>query len=98
MAQVRGMQSTGPVGNPDQPLVTTSYQGWSLGRELAHMAEPRVLHWHVVIEPFPAEMMYAWNFEISPALLRDSLGYRLFIREQTSGELLVLGVTATLCF
>ena len=62
------------------------------------MAEPRVLHWHVVIEPVPAEMMYARNFEISPALLRDSLGYRLLIREQTSGELLVLGVTATLCF
>ena len=54
------------------------------------MAEPRVHHWHVVIKPFPAEMMYTRNFEISPALLRDSLGYRLLIREQTSGELLVL--------
>ena len=41
-------------------------------------------------KPFPAEVMFIRNFEISPALLRDSLGYRLFIREQTSGELLVL--------
>ena len=30
MAQVRGMRSTGTVGNPDQPLVTMSYQWWSL--------------------------------------------------------------------
>ena len=54
------------------------------------MAEPRVPHWHVVIKPLTAEMMYVRNSEISPALLRDSLGYRLLIREQTSGELLVL--------
>ena len=62
------------------------------------MAEPRVPHWHVFIEPPFAEMMSIRNFEIGPALLRDSLGYRLLIREQTSGELLVLGVTATHCF
>ena len=49
------------------------------------------------IKPFPDEMMAAWNFEISPTLLRDFLGHRLLIREQTSwGKLLVLGVTATL--
>ena len=41
-------------------------------------------------KPFRAEVMFIRNFEISPALLRDSLGYRLLIREQTSGELLVL--------
>ena len=62
------------------------------------MAEPRVPHWHLVIKPFFVEMMSIRNFEISPALLRDSLGYRLLIREQTSGELLVLGVAATHCF
>ena len=43
-----------------------------------------VFHWHVGIKPFPAEMMVAWNFEISPTLLRDFLGHRLLIREQTS--------------
>ena len=36
------------------------------------------------IKPFPDEMMVAWNFEISPTLLRDFLGHRLLIREQTS--------------
>ena len=41
-------------------------------------------------KPFCAEVMCIRNFEISPALLRDSLGYRLLIREQTSGELLLL--------
>ena len=51
------------------------------------------------IKPFPDEMMVAWNFEISPTLLRDFLGHRLLIREKTSwGKLLVLGVAATLCF
>ena len=54
------------------------------------MAEPLVPHWHVVIKPFPAELMSVRNFEISPALLGNSLGYRLLIREQTSRELLVL--------
>ena len=34
--------------------------------------------------------MFTRNFEISLALLLDSLGYRLPMREQTSGELLVL--------
>ena len=48
---------------------------------------------HVCIsatKPFLAEVMFIRNFEINPALLRNSLGYRLLIREQTSGEVLVL--------
>ena len=35
-------------------------------------------------KPFPAEVMFIRNFEISPALLRDFLGHRLLMREQTS--------------
>ena len=41
-------------------------------------------------KPFCVEVMFIWNFEISLALLRGSLGYRLLMREQPSGELLVL--------
>ena len=44
MAQVRGMQSTGTVGNPDQPLVTVSYQWGSLEREWVRVDEPGVPH------------------------------------------------------
>ena len=62
------------------------------------MDEPRVPHWHLVIKPFSAEMMSIRNFEISLALLRDSLGYRLLIRDQTSGVLLVLELRQLIVF
>ena len=48
----------------------------------------------LLTKPLQEESCTVRDPEISPTLLRDSLGYRLLLREQTSGELLVLGATA----
>ena len=61
----------------------------------SHVLTPPLAHtsWDLAVlyaftvpatKPVCGEVMFIRNFEISPALLRDFLGHRLLMREQTS--------------